>query len=73
MPQTEPMIFPLCEKCQRLVDTVTMEKDPLRMGSWITVQCHGEKERTFLSDRTLIDATSVGAGVAFIQKQLESR
>lgn len=58
---------PSCGRCGHLVPFMTWWYDQRKMVHVVVVECHGERERTEISDRDLVMSIDlkIHAGVAF--------
>jgi len=54
----------LCARCHREVETIDAFYNVLHQGTYITVTCHGEKQRVFLGDEDRYSLTD-RPGIAF--------
>lgn len=57
--------LPTCARCGRDVDEMSMYSDELRHEEVFQVRCHGETEETRLTHSDLVNAASIGKGIAF--------
>lgn len=61
----------ICGKCNKLVDTVEWYRSPHRMGTVVTVTCHGEQERGFIADEQVANGDKFTGGVAFRSHKID--
>lgn len=59
----------MCYKCQKPVETITVETNPVTDKKKFTVICHGEREITELSPSDVLEAHVTG-GIAFKRPRL---
>jgi hypothetical protein len=64
--------LPICAVCERPVEKMTRWYDVCRMQTVYVAECHGESERSVLTDHDLFSAHSIEVGYAFTLKTLES-
>lgn len=60
-----PVQLPTCATCNRPVDRLTSERDPLCCWTTFAAECHGEREEVRLTDKQLAEATRLPDGRLF--------
>lgn len=63
------MRLPLCAKCGKLVDSMTVHKELTISGvtDVYIAQCHGEKQKVRLSEVDIDTANSISFNIAFAE------
>lgn len=62
-----------CDQCKKLVDHVEVQYDVMKLGYWIEVTCHGEREHMFLGELDAYLIRDYTEGIAFrCQSSLDS-
>jgi len=56
---------PVCARCHRDVDRITVSRDELARTYSIAVACHGDVETVRLADAEIAGASRVSLGIAF--------
>ena len=64
--------FPVCDVCNRKVQTIEWWDDYARDVRYFKVTCHGETETAFLPRYMIEDSLSITMGRAFVKERLSA-
>lgn len=62
-----PDLMITCDKCRKLVDRVTVERDSYADITTVTVLCHGAAETTVVHNIDAIEWLRIEGATAFVQ------